>query len=66
MEKEEHELIREYELLRKKFSKYKDQISKNEEVKKAETFIKEHPFVSVAIALVLGAALAKAFEKKKG
>jgi len=65
MEKEVNiELMREYEFLREKFSKYRNQISKSEEVKKVENFIKEHPFVSVGIALILGAALAKAFEKK--
>lgn len=65
MEKEVNiDLMREYELLKKKFSGYKQDISRNEEVQKVESFIKEHPFVSVGIALVLGATLARMLENR--
>jgi len=65
MEKEvDISLMKEYELLKKKFLKYKTDISQNKEVQNVESFIKEHPFVSIGIALVLGAAIGKMFEKR--
>ncbi|MBR9690182.1 hypothetical protein GOV08_00685 [Candidatus Woesearchaeota archaeon] len=52
-----------YEAVKKKIKEIKKDVLSNEDVKNIKEWIKKHPFLTVAFALLLGSAMNKIFGK---
>ena len=59
LEAHKETLGEDYFLIRGKVLGMKDEFMSKEEIRQAEDWIKKHPFLSVAFALIMGAAMHK-------
>ena len=62
---EEHrdELGDDYTKIKEKITDFKDDVMSKEEVKEIEEWIKKHPFLTVALGILFGAAMHKILGK---
>lgn len=52
-----------YEMIKEKITEFKGDLMSREDIKQIEDWIKMHPFLSVAFALIVGGAMHKLFSK---
>lgn len=63
IEKNKEQLGEDYQNIKEKVSDFKDDMMSKEEIKQVEEWIKKHPFLSIAFALILGGTIHKIFSK---
>lgn len=63
IEKNKEKLGNDYQDMKDKISGFKEDVMSKEEISQIEEWIKKHPFMAVALALILGAAMHKLFSK---